>query len=249
MNLLKSTIGTLLTKDKEVQAFVTGYDYETGNMIAQVKQKRAIISQDDITVYQKDDEIHQLLGTTVTCTVLGKNEDDELLLSRKIQMQKRIRSHKKGDVVIGTVYSASDKALFLHFDDGLSGRLYTNKLTSAQVKRPLDIYNVGDQIKCVITNVHEDEGYFDLSRLDLYKQVNLNLQIGNIIKCRVTKKEEQNTGWYVEVLANPTYSGIFDLNRYNQNINFRPGQIVDLRVIKFKNKNQLKLRTISKNEA
>ncbi len=249
--LLKSPFAGLLTKEKkEVQALVVGYDYSTGNVIAQVDEQRALIAPEDISIYQKNlnnkEEIHRILGTTVSCTVLGKNRDNDILLSRRSLMQKKLSSYKKGDVIEGVVYSASSKALYLSFDGGLSGILYTNKLTSSQVERPLDLYNIGDRIRCVITNIRQEDGFFDLSRLELYKQVHLDIQIGNILKCRITKKEQSNTGYYVEVLANPAISGIFDINQFNEHIKYKVGQILDLRVVNFRNQKQLKLRTIKK---
>ena len=81
--LLKSKLTLLLTKDKEVQALVVGYDYVTNNLVAQVNDKRALLAQEDISVYQNskntDDEIHKLIGSTINCTIIGKNKNDILL--------------------------------------------------------------------------------------------------------------------------------------------------------------------------
>ena len=158
--LLKSKLTLLLTKDKEVQALVVGYDYVTNNLVAQVNDKRALLAQEDISVYQNskntDDEIHKLIGSTINCTIIGKNKND-ILLSRKQVMQKRINEHEKGDVVEATIVSASNNALYLEFDEGLVGKMYINQITASKLERPLDLYNVGDKIKCIILKKQQEE--------------------------------------------------------------------------------------------
>ena len=149
--------------------------------------------------------LDRILGKKVSCEVIGY--DDEYILSRAKLMQRKVEKYEKGDTVIATVKSASDRALYLEFDEGLSGIMYINQLTSAKVKKPSDIYSVND------------------------------------VKCKITKKLDDNTGYFVEVLANPLYCGIFDLNNYNKNRRYKVGDTIDLRVAKVKANNQLSLRT------
>lgn len=243
--LLKSKLTLLLTKDKEVQALVVGYDYVTNNLVAQVNDKRALLAHEDISVYQNskntDDEIHKLIGSTINCTIIGKNKND-ILLSRKQVMQKRINEHEKGDVVEATIVSASNNALYLEFDEGLVGKMYINQITASKLERPLDLYNVGDKIKCIILK-KQDDGRFLLSRLSLYKSEDFNIQLGNIVKCRITQKVKEDPGYFVEVVSNPLYSGIFDINQYNRNNIYNVGDTISLRVVEIKSNKQLKFRT------
>lgn len=243
--LLKSKISMLLTKDKEVQALVVGYDYVTNNLVAQVKDKRALLAREDISVYQNsknaDDEIHKLIGSTINCTIIGKNKND-ILLSRKEVMNKRIQNYTKGNVVEARIVSASNNALYLEFDEGLVGKMYTNQITSSKLERPLDLYNIGDKIKCIIIKKQED-GRFLLSRLELYKTQDFNIHIGNIVKCRITQKVKEDPGYFVEVVSNPLYSGIFDINQYNKNNIYNIGDQISLRVTEIKPNKQLKFRT------
>ena len=238
----------LLTKDKEVAATVLGYDYVDKCLVAKVKDTGATIALEDISIYQKlsmnkdnninGDYLHRLLGSQIKCEVIGY--DKGYILSRAKLMQKRVEKYNKGDVVEATVVSASEKALYLEFDEGLSGIMNLNQMTSAKVHRPLDIYSIGDKIKCKI--IKKKDGYFELSRLELYKFVTLDLQRGNLIKCRITKKLDDNSGFYVEVISNPQYSGIFDLTTYNKNNKFEIGSTINLRIAKI-NGQQLRLRT------
>ena len=55
-----------------------------------------------------------------------------------------------------------------------------------------------------------------------------------------TKKLDDNSGYFVELVLNPLYSGIVDMAREARN--FQIGQEVDLRVFDVDEKRHLKLR-------
>lgn len=242
--LLRSKIGMLLTKEKEVQAIVLNVD-NRGYLIAQVKNERAIVAPEDITMYQNKDEDNQLrrlLGSTIHANVIGK-KDNNIILSRKSLMERKFDTYQPGDVVEATINSFADNAMYLEFDEGLIGKMYTNQITSAKVERPMDLYDIGDKIECVIVKKQED-GRFLLSRLSYYKnRNNLNIECGNILKCKITQKLRENSGYFVEVSSNPNYSGIFDINKHNCKINYRVGDTINLRVVDVKNNKQLRFRT------
>lgn len=242
-SLFKNILNMFLTKENEVQAIITGYDFVTNSLVAQVGNKRAYIAREDISIYQKDtnENVHKLLGSVINAIVIKENNDD-MLLSRKAYMQKRIERLQKGDKVIATIVSASDNALYLEFDEGLIGKMYLNQITSSKVEKPLDLYNIGDKIKCVIHKKQED-GRFLLSRLSLYKGVKLNIKYDNILKCKITQKLRENTGYFVEVLANPLYSGIFDIDEDNMYKCYNIGDTVNLRVVGVKPDKQIRFRT------
>lgn len=246
-SLFKSIYNILLTKDKEVQAIITSYDFVNDCLVAQVGNRRAYIAPEDISIYQNKDtneDIHKLLGSVINAIVI-KEDNKDMLLSRKAYMQKRIDYFQKGDEVIATIVSASDNALYLEFDEGLIGKMYLNQITSSKLEKPLDLYNIGDKIKCVIHKKQED-GRFLLSRLSLYKGVNLNIKRNNILKCRITQKLRENDGYFVEVLDNPLYSGIFDITEYNMYKCYNIGDTVSLRILEIKPEKQLKFSTYIK---
>lgn len=251
-NLLRSVLAKpmLLTKEKEVVATVLGYDYVTKNVVAKVRDTEASIALEDISIYQKayknkdqninGDYLHKLLGSQIRCEVIGF--DKGYILSRAKLMEKRSNKYNKGDIVEATVVNASDKALYLEFDEGLSGIMYINQLTSSKVNKPLDLYEIGDKIKCQIIKKNDEYNYFELSRLELYKAITLDLQCGKTITCKITQKLKDGTGYFVEVMSNPLYSGIFDLNVHNKNNKYVVGDSIRLRVVEIKGK-QLRLRT------
>ena len=244
--LLRSTISMLLTKEKEVQAIVLNVD-NNGYLIAQVRNERAVravIAPEDISMYQKDEnnQLRRLLGSTIHASVIGKDKE-KLLLSRKDLMQRKFDTYKPGDIVEATINSFADNAMYLEFDEGLIGKMYTNQITSAKVERPMDLYDIGDKVKCVIVKKQPD-GRFLLSRLSYYKNNNnLNIQNGDILKCKITQKLRENSGYFVEVTSNPNFSGIFDINKHNCKINYRVGDTISLRVVDVKGNKQLRFRT------
>lgn len=238
--LLRGKSSLLLTKEDEVQAKVLNYDFVTENLIAQIGNKRALIAPEEISVYRNtlDSDKHKLIGSTINCIIEGFKGDD-ILLSRRKLMQRKIDKYEKGDIVEATITSACDNALYFEFDEGLVGKMHITELTASKLNKPFDIYNVGDKIKCAITKKQED-GRFLLSRLSLYKACELNAHIGSIVKCKITQKLRENPGYFVEVIENPTYSGIFDINEFNQYNIYNIGDILSLRLVEFKSKKQLK---------
>ncbi len=243
MKTLLKNIKLFLTKE-EVQALIVSYDYVTNCLIAQVNDKRALLAREDISVYPLKNEeelIHSKIGSTLTCDIIGKTKDGVILSHKKV-MQKKIEEHNKGDIVEATVVSASSNALYLEFDEGLVGKMYVNQITASKLKRPLDIYNIGDKVKCKILK-KQDDGKFLLSRISLYKEFNYNVSVGNIVRCRITQKVKEDPGYFVEVVENPLYSGIFDINQYNKNNIYNIGDEISLRVVEVKGNKQLKFRT------
>lgn len=244
--MLGNVLTNFLTKEKEVQYMVIDID-ENGIIVEDKNNNTYTISKDDISMYQKNNKdimdkkyVSRLLGTYITVIMLKKNK--EIILSRALYMKKRMQNYKIGDEVIATVVSADSKAIYIEFDEGLSGKIYANQLTSSKVRQPLDIYNVGDNIKCKITKIRED-GYFELSRIEMYKGKLFTVKRGEYVQCKITKKLDDNSGFFVELILNPLYSGILDITKETAQ-KFNVGQVVDLRVLDVDDKKHLKLRAV-----
>jgi ribosomal protein S1 len=74
----------------------------------------------------------------------------------------------------------------------------------------------------------------------LYKGKAFEVKRGEYVRCKITKKLDDNSGYFVELVLNPLYSGIVDMAREARN--FQIGQEVDLRVFDVDEKRHLKLR-------
>ncbi len=229
---------------KEVAAQIIGYNYKTNNVAATVNGKEASMPMDDISIYKNNNKsvvyLNRLLGTEVKCEVVGY--DDMYILSRKKLMDKKVKQYQVDDIVEATVVSFSDRALYLEFDEGLSGIMYFTEITSAKLRKPSDLYSIGDKITCKI--IKKKDTYFELSRLKLYDQVSLYINRGDIVQCKITKKLDDESGYFVELIANPKYSGIFDINQNNKNNIYNVGDNISLRVLDINEKKQLRLRTL-----
>lgn len=229
------------TKEKEIQAEVV--DISEKGLIVEYENNEVLVSWEDLTIYSKQlDAVDQkrfakMIGTTIKLLMIKKN--DKMILSRALYMKNQLKKTKVGDIVVAKVASAGSTALYMLLPNGLEGKIYTKELTSSKVRQPLDIYNVGDNIKCKVTKVREN-GYLDLSRLDLYKGKSFEVKRGEYVRCKITKKLDDNSGYFVELVLNPLYSGIVDMAREARN--FQIGQEVDLRVFDVDEKRHLKLR-------
>ena len=230
MKLLNLT-NIFSTKEKEIQAEVV--DISKEGLIVEYENNEVLVSWEDLTIYSKQlDAVDQnrfakMIGTTIKLLMIKKNS--QMILSRALYMKKQLERTKVGDIVVAKVASAGSTALYMLLPNGLEGKIYTKELTSSKVRQPLDIYNVGDNIKCKVTKVREN-GYLDLSRLDLYKGKSFEVKRGEYVRCKITKKLDDNSGYFVELVLNPLYSGIVDMAK------------VDLRVFDVDEKRHLKLR-------
>ncbi len=235
----------LLTKEKEVFAKILKYNFENNTIIAQVNGEKAIIKPEDISIYQNQQNvgyIFSIMGSTVKCMVESYSRKNGYILSRAKLMENKLKKYDKGDVITATVVSSSDKALYLEFDEGLSGIMHLKEITSSKFKNPLDLFKIGDILKCVITK--KSGPYFKLSRIKAYNYITLNIRSGKEVLCKITKKLDDNSGYFVEVLKNPQYSGIFDLTEENMNNTYTIGENIPLKVVQVKDNKQLRLRTI-----
>lgn len=237
-------LNSLLTKEKVVTANVQSYDFEKKAFVVQVDGKKELIALEDMSIYQikkvKDNDekiyFHRLLGSTIKCIL--KQNFIYKQISRAEYMKQRLEKYNKGDTVTATVVSASNEALYLEFDEGLSGIMYLNQITSSKLNHPFDIYNIGDKIKCQIAS--KKDNLFTLSRVALFKDEPLEIKLGSVLNCKITKKVNDNSGYYVEVINNPMYSGIFNI--YPNSRRYVLGEEIRLRVAEINGK-QLHLRT------
>lgn len=242
MEKLLNLLPFFTTKEKEVQAKVV--DVNDNGLIVNYNNKNMLITWEELTIYSKQlndvdqSKFYRMIGTTIKLLMIKKGRD--IILSRSLYMKNQLERTKVGDVVVARVQSAGDTALYMLLPNGLEGKIYSNQLTSSKVRQPLDIYNIGDDIKCKITKIREN-GYLDLSRIELYRGKTFDIKRGEHVRCKITKKLDDNSGFFVELVLNPLYSGILDVTKEAM-ANFKIGQEVDLRVLDVDDKKHLKLR-------
>jgi predicted RNA-binding protein with RPS1 domain len=76
-------------------------------------------------------------------------------------------NYQVGQLVIGKVYNVKPYALFMSFDDGVTGLLHISEISDSFVRDIEKYGSIGDEIKVKILSLGEDDGFLRVS----YKQV------------------------------------------------------------------------------
>ncbi len=75
--------------------------------------------------------------------------------------------YQVGQLVIGKVYNVKPYALFMSFDDGVTGLLHISEISDSFIRDIEKYGSVGDEIKVRILSIDKDNGFLRVS----YKQV------------------------------------------------------------------------------
>ena len=75
--------------------------------------------------------------------------------------------YQVGQLVIGKVYNVKPYALFMSFEDGVTGLLHISEISDSVIRDIEKYGSVGDEIKVKILSIDKDNGFLRVS----YKQV------------------------------------------------------------------------------
>ena len=75
--------------------------------------------------------------------------------------------YQVGQLVVGKVYNVKPYALFMSFDDGVTGLLHISEISDSFILDIEKYGSVGDEIKVKILSIDKDNGFLRVS----YKQV------------------------------------------------------------------------------
>ena len=76
-------------------------------------------------------------------------------------------NYQVGQLVIGKVYNVKPYALFMNFEDGVTGLLHISEISDSFVRDIEKYGSVGDEIKVKILAIDKENGFLRVS----YKQV------------------------------------------------------------------------------
>ena len=76
-------------------------------------------------------------------------------------------NYQVGQLVIGKVYNVKPYALFMSFEDGVTGLLHISEISDSFVRDIEKYGSVGDEIKVKILSIDKENGFLRVS----YKQV------------------------------------------------------------------------------
>ena len=76
-------------------------------------------------------------------------------------------NYQVGQLIIGKVYNVKPYALFMSFDDGVTGLLHISEISDSFVRDIEKFGAIGDEIKVKILTIDKENGFLRVS----YKQV------------------------------------------------------------------------------
>ena len=97
--------------------------------------------------------------------------------------------YQVGQLVIGKVYNVKPYALFMSFEDGVTGLLHISEISDSFVRDIEKYGSIGDEIKVKILSIDKDNGFLRVS----YKQVPAEEAYSNHVNQRrlpTTSEEE-----------------------------------------------------------
>ena len=75
--------------------------------------------------------------------------------------------YQVGQLVVGKVYNVKPYALFMSFEDGVTGLLHISEISDSFIRDIEKYGSVGDEIKVKVLSIDKDNGFLRVS----YKQV------------------------------------------------------------------------------
>ena len=76
-------------------------------------------------------------------------------------------NYQVGDLIVGKVYNVKPYALFMSFDEGVTGLLHISEISDSFIRDIEKYGSIGDEIKVKILSIDKDNGFLRVS----YKQV------------------------------------------------------------------------------
>ena len=112
-----------------------------------------------------------------------------------------------GQLVIGTVTNVKPYALFMEFEDGISGLLHISEISDSYI-RDIEKYGTkGDQLKVKIVSIAENNGFLRVSLKQVPAEEAYSTHNNNVRKAPETTSEdfaplaEKLPGWIEQTLA------------------------------------------------
>ena len=98
--------------------------------------------------------------------------------------------YEVGQIVLGTVINVKPYALFLEFEDGVTGLLHISEISDAFI-RDIERYgNKGDQMKVMIVSIDENNGFLRVSYKKVPPEEAFTTHANNVRKVPDTSSED-----------------------------------------------------------
>ena len=90
--------------------------------------------------------------------------------------------YEVGQVVLGTVINVKPYALFMEFEDGVTGLLHISEISDSFIRDIEKFGTKGDQMKVVIVSIDENNGFLRVSYKKVPKEEAYSSHSNNIRK-------------------------------------------------------------------
>lgn len=95
-----------------------------------------------------------------------------------------------GQVVLGTVTNVKPYALFMEFENGVTGLLHISEISDSFIRDIEKFGTKGDQMKVVIVNIDENNGFLRVSYKRVPKEEAFSSHSNNLRKAPETSSED-----------------------------------------------------------
>ena len=95
-----------------------------------------------------------------------------------------------GQVVLGTVINVKPYALFMEFEDGVTGLLHISEISDSFIRDIEKFGTKGDQMKVVIVSIDENNGFLRVSYKRVPKEEAFSSHNNNLRKVPETSSED-----------------------------------------------------------
>ena len=95
-----------------------------------------------------------------------------------------------GQVVLGTVTNVKPYALFMEFEDGVTGLLHISEISDSFIRDIEKFGTKGDQMKVVIVSIDENNGFLRVSYKRVPKEEAFSSHSNNLRKVPETNSED-----------------------------------------------------------
>ena len=95
-----------------------------------------------------------------------------------------------GQVVLGTVTNVKPYALFMEFEDGVTGLLHISEISDSFIRDIEKFGTKGDQMKVVIVSIDENNGFLRVSYKRVPKEEAFSSHNNNLRKVPETSSED-----------------------------------------------------------
>lgn len=220
-------INNIIEENKTVTAFVE--EIKDNELIARLGSYTCHLPFNEVTIYpltySKNTErkypvqICTILHSIIRAKITHIDENGEIYISRKKNMQEAVETLKNCKTVFCKVMALSSKAVFCDIGEGVNAMLNIREITRSRIKNTSDYFHVGDKFSCRVMGF-DDLNRFLISYKEMFKKYNPeDYQSGDSLECTVySPVDEKISGFYVSV--NPQVSGILDVTSWMPTLNY-----------------------------